>query len=942
MRFIVKPIAWALVACLVNNPIYGFYLATGLIFFKPLPAFAEAFLDSAVEGQALGTELMNDYSIPNVDSVTGKATFTNGLVAGQTIDQNELFQEITPGSMDDITASYGDGGAFGGHVSSNLGSLTTGTSTHAYAYQTLMGANTSMPNMKNDPIWKTSDDIYSLKSPLIKDLFNGCEKKTNWAEKECSIHIADLKTCKKNLKTEACKVKRGVKLSAKPTMSFIDGSITFDGVPKDPSFAGNYVDTTDVVKTITLGNGYVYDTSTGCHQTLYTMNIYVEDGKFIQSATLKRIIADGDVTVKIDDSLIHSIGGGGCPDWYDSDTALDIDATSYFTTGDHAITASVGQTDDSSAHAIVQFEVIIKPLVEDSFEDFPAGCRQRMFDNWPPAGDAPVFVSSGSLNDEASTTWWKCTEASNDKIMSGVTITPDPYGKYLGPILPAPPASPPAPICYAAETRMPGRVTLPCFLDKDGYEVCPDFDYITSEHSACDELAANPDCAYVGEKCADGAEDHVTGICPEFIITYDCGTNHPSMCGQVNVGEKTICDSPIRCMGGECIDQETESNKDFIKAATGLQVLNQAQQSNGCDAGSGDCKLFQGVARECQMADVGILGEVDCCNMPMEASWIDYMELAANTWELADSSVEMYSIVSYGADITNLAGAWTLVTDNTVLLSPLGSIADSWTAVTETFSSAADSVASMLGETVSNALSSVSLEAIKATATQWMGEWIAEIFGETVASTLLTTTTTTTAGVTTATYSMAGSLLSSIVTAVGIIYALYQIAKLVVTLVFACTKDEIELNMLKQQKLCTDPTEIGTYCSSTLLGSCVARKESYCCFASPFAKIFQQQARPQLKKGFGDPKAPTCEGIPISDIKKLDFNKMDFSEWINMLKVSNQIPTNSAAADEMWDKANVTKGKLPNASKNNAQDRLDGQTKGSDIDTIRQHLLDNL
>ena len=157
-----------------------------------------------------------------------------------------------------------------------------------------------------------------------------------------------------------------------------------------------------------------------------------------------------------------------------------------------------------------------------------------------------------------------------------------------------------------------------------------------------------------------------------------------------------------------------------------------------------------------------------------------------------------------------------------------------------------------------------------------------------------------------------GSMLSSIVTVVGIIYAIYQIAKMVVQLIFACTKEEIEFNMLKQQKLCTAPTEIGTYCSVDVLGSCVARKEAYCCFSSPFARIFQEQARPQLGKTFGDPKEPTCEGLTISDITKLDFKKMDFSEWIDMLKISNQLPGDSQIADDMYDKANVTKGKLPN------------------------------
>ena len=922
MRFIIKPIAWALIACLVNNPIYGFYFVTGLIFFKPFPALADEFLNQAGEGQSVAAGLMTDYSIPNVDGSTGQLTLTNGLVAGQTVQQNELFQEIQPGSMDAIAASYGDAAALGMQVNNNLGPLTTGTSTHAYAYQTLMGANTAMPNIYNDPIWKTSDDIYSLKSPLINDLFNGCEKKTNFSEKSCPIHVEDLKTCKKTLTTESCKVTRVV--TKKPS-----------AITKE-SGDGLFTEVSAQEISIELGNRDIHSQGKGCPAVIWTMIINVTDPSQINSVTITAAGADDNVMLTIDGNNVFQTGG--CSDRSGWQQGYNIDITGALNTaGQHTISLSVltgSPTHDGGGFLVMN---ILKNAdnVDETFLDFPAGCRQRMFDNWPPDGTAPPFTSDGSLNDQASTDWWKCTEASDSKVISGVTITPDPYGQYLKPILPAAPATPPAPICYAAETRVPGRVTLPCFTDKDGYEVCPDFDYITSEHTSCDELTANPQCVYIGESCAAGAVDRITGACPEFIITYDCGKDYPAQCGQVNDGEKTICDSPIRCMGGECLSQETESNEDFVKAATGLQLLNQAQQSNGCDGSSGDCALFPGEPRECQMADVAVLGEVDCCNMPMEASWIDYMQLAANTWELADTSVEAYGIASTGIS----EGAWSLLANDTVFSTPVNLMSDAYSAITETFSSAYDSVASMLGEKLGVSLG---IDAIEAQATQWLGEWVANIFGETVASTLLTTTTTTTAGVTTASYTMAGSLLSSIVTAVGIIYALYQIAKLVVQLVFACTKEEIELNMLKQQKLCTDPTEIGTYCSSKWLGSCVARKEAYCCFSSPFAKIFQQQARPQLGKSFGDPKEPTCEGLPISDIKKLDFKKMDFSEWINMLKISNQLPSDSLTAEAMYDKAIVTKGKLPNTDKYNAQDRINTQTNGSDIDAVRQHMLDNL
>ena len=61
-----------------------------------------------------------------------------------------------------------------------------------------------------------------------------------------------------------------------------------------------------------------------------------------------------------------------------------------------------------------------------------------------------------------------------------------------------------------------------------------------------------------------------------------------------------------------------------------------------------------------------------------------------------------------------------------------------------------------------------------------------------------------------------------------------------------------------------------------------------------------------------------------------------------MLKISNQLPSDSLTAEAMYDKAIVTKGKLPNTDKYNAQDRINTQTNGSDIDAVRQHMLDNL
>jgi hypothetical protein len=77
---------------------------------------------------------------------------------------------------------------------------------------------------------------------------------------------------------------------------------------------------------------------------------------------------------------------------------------------------------------------------------------------------------------------------------------------------------------------------------------------------------------------------------------------------------------------------------------------------------------------------------------------------------------------------------------------------------------------------------------------------------------------------------------------------------------------------------------VGSYCSQKIkFIGCVQKKKTYCCFGSPLARIIQEQGRPQIGKGWGDPKNPDCSGFTVDEFQKLDFSKIDFSEWINMI-----------------------------------------------------------
>lgn len=936
---VTKGICFLLAVCLVNNPVYAVYTATALLFFKPFPAVADDFLDKAVEGSNLGDLLRKDYQPPTVDPANGQITLNNGLVSGKTLQQNELFQEMVPGSLDGIAASYGNDAAFSTEANKQLTELKSGGTQHAIAYQTLIGANTSMPDISNDPIWAVSDDVFSLTSPVMTDMFNGCTTVSTSSEEQCDIHVPDLKTCRKTLGLEPCKVTRDITFS--PVVSFGEGDGRY--VNCGPGCTYLYIGT--------IGNDYW---SASCSVFTWTATFTLSRPDAITKVLVDNVQYDDHTRIFINDQLAYtgSTGWGGNCDletnWVENPAA---DITDIFKNAAASGTVTIRQETQVGelGEGFARLKVIGAVDYNETLVDFPAGCRDRMFAAWPPFGASPSpWTSSGSVNDQASTAWWQCTDASFSRQVGNITLTPDEYGGILQPLLPDPPATPPAPICYLAITRMPGSVQLPCFTDLDGYTQCPTT-VPGAASDGCTQIANNSQCAWLGEQCAPGGEDPATGKCKEFIETYDCGKPKTGACNQSNVSSKTICDSGIRCMGGECVDQAVESNTNFIKAAAALQMLNQIQQQKGCDVASGECELFTGEAMSCQMADLSFLGSVDCCNMPIHADWINYMQLAASSWELADASVELYAMEEFGLNSVTGQGAWHLVTQNTVLSTPFNTVYDGYTAVTGTFTEMFDEVVSTFtGDVAEEVGQTLTLEGIKQTVTQNLSSWVLNTFGQQAAEALFSYSTAPIVDQATGQVISEGvasgmsEMLSSIINVVGIIYAIYQIAKLIVQLIFACTEEEAKLNMLKDQRMCTRPDEIGTYCSASFLGACIARRQAYCCFSSPFARIFQQQARPQLSLPWGPAETPNCSGLTVNQIASLDFNQMDFSEWINMMKGANLLPADGASADAMFSRGIVTTSNLVGVPTENADQRAGKQFNGSNIDDIRQYFINNL
>jgi len=104
-----------------------------------------------------------------------------------------------------------------------------------------------------------------------------------------------------------------------------------------------------------------------------------------------------------------------------------------------------------------------------------------------------------------------------------------------------------------------------------------------------------------------------------------------------------------------------------------------------------------------------------------------------------------------------------------------------------------------------------------------------------------------------------------------------------------CDSQDMETGMLRGSGMCH---EIGSYCSSKILGICVQKSRGHCCFNTKLGRIIQEQGRPQLRSfngvGWGTAKKPYCRGFTPEEFQALDFSKMDLSEYYSDIEARAQ------------------------------------------------------
>ncbi len=93
-----------------------------------------------------------------------------------------------------------------------------------------------------------------------------------------------------------------------------------------------------------------------------------------------------------------------------------------------------------------------------------------------------------------------------------------------------------------------------------------------------------------------------------------------------------------------------------------------------------------------------------------------------------------------------------------------------------------------------------------------------------------------------------------------------------------CDQQDVSTSILNRSDRCQ---YIGTKCIEKwkFIG-CVQRADIYCCFNSKLGAIIHKQGRPQLRIGWGTADNPNCRGFTPEEFQSLDFEKIDFSSYI--------------------------------------------------------------
>jgi conjugal transfer mating pair stabilization protein TraN len=792
--------------------------------------FGDALSDLGRAAQGEGRALAGAVVLPEVAGDT--VTFFPGQANATAVDLNALFPGSNAAPRTDFSGLFGNdlGVVNAGRAAER--SLLTDDSATGSAYQTLRATvDRSRPDMRLDPLWSQTDEVLD-EFPVLAQSFADCRWSSTFSERSRQAHVPHYRTCERVMDySGACEIRH---------------SYAIDEIFRTGS-GGTLTSCGHDCALWTVGEAF----PTGaCYQSL-TGTLEILTPAAIESAILEEVWYEDYIAGLWIGGVNHYAHVGSQCENKDSPTvALGHDVTAYFqNAGVKEVRLDLiqgGSLGGGMARIRIHFDPK-QAVVADAWEDNPECLRLVS-----AIGDGACTGSIAcSLMPETTggcipiTGGGVCAEdllaspvAGISSLCQKISVSGDCSGFYQG--------------------------QMDCWTDPQGQLQCP---YNAGGvPTDCAALETDPSCGFLQSRCVQYAQGE-SGLCYVFEETWDCGT-----LASIPVIERTTnldCAGPVRCLGADCLDVTPEQSGDFARAVAALQAAQMAASDMDCTGGS--CVVFAGDAMECKKAVGGI---VNCCTTPDGISLADYLSLVFAVGKIDNALM--------GLEKGNaLRGSWETLRDPVV---------STWDAVTDRFTSVANNLMGKTAAAVSDAAAELSLDGFKQALLRETAEWVANVFGETAANALFS--------VNGGAAFVGGSLQSGPIQLGGLVgtalswvmtaYMLYTIAVILIQLIWTCEQEEFELGAKRELRSCHD---VGSYCRSKVLTACIERRNSYCCFNTPLARILNEQIRPQLARGWGEADSPDCTGLAVNDLGRVDWSGVNLDEWLAILADTGHFPT---------------------------------------------------
>lgn len=465
------------------------------------------------------------------------------------------------------------------------------------------------------------------------------------------------------------------------------------------------------------------------------------------------------------------------------------------------------------------------------------------------------------------------------------------------------------------------------------------FNDILNMSDACEPLDNDDQCDAISQVCVEGWEDAESGKCYAWDIKYECQDTSAAVVTKTRANN--TCMTTTDCIGGDCEVRANEQNDDFIKALTTYATMNELGDTRQCDDPDDPetCRVFSGEARVCSWDQLKIN---DCCEAPPGVGMVDVFSLAKNSmtvtkymasadgafggtavqeglsaagegainqWQHAkgwvvDNAAKSWQTITQSNFGQAVQGQWSKLANSEAVGNVISTSKEVWGNVTSVFSSQTDNltgnataaIADASGQaaaTLQEGTISSALSTMKDKMMQKIYDLLPDALQSAVDSAASSLATSASGTATQQTGAAAMNTLASnimmVVNFVGYMYAVYQLAKLAYTMLTACDESEQDMGTMLLSKKCFKTSHKSC---KKVFGVCTNKyKDFHCCYDSVISRIIMEQAITQLgwsTKTYRD--SMGCRGLKISELTQIDFSRIDFTEWIDLMAQSDMLP----------------------------------------------------